>query len=225
MEGEKSMRNIFGWMGHREQHQALAEAQEHMDKVHEVVLTLHAAMAAYGQGQAVQEIYDRIHQHEQAADSIRRNLLYRLSEGLFLPPDREDLVHFVERIDDIADNAHAAGRLLLLLPEDVPQPLKDGLREKAELLVNAVRKLGEALRQLYEGEMKGAMDLCNEVEAIEQQNDRKKADLFRQIFTEFTLPPATLLLLRDLVDAMENTADKTEDSADQLRIIAVKYKA
>jgi len=35
------------------------------------------------------------------------------------------------------------------------------------------------------------------------------------------LPAGTLVLLRDLIESMENTADKAEDAADLLRVLAV----
>src|SRR5690554_2203733 len=109
-------------------------------------------------------LYEAATQAEHEADIIRRRMLNRLSEGLFLPPDREDLVHFVERMDDIADYACAAARLIILIDTDLPAPLKERLTETAGLLTKAVDTLREALDHLVRGDMKGALERCTAVE-------------------------------------------------------------
>src|SRR5690606_12728387 len=103
----RPMRNIFGWLGQQEQRKALVEAKEHIEKVQQAVHLLRECIEAYlaGEYDKVQTLFEKVTRAEHEADIIRRSLLNRLSEGLFLPPDREDLVHFVERMDDIADYA------------------------------------------------------------------------------------------------------------------------
>lgn len=220
------MRNIFGWLGQQEQRKALTEARDHIEKVHQVVHLLRDTIDALvaGEYEKIQPLYERITRAEHEADIIRRSLLNRLSEGLFLPPDREDLVHFVERTDDIADYACAAARLIILMDTQLPGPLNESLAREAVILTQAVDKLRTALEHLYKGEMKEALDRCTEVEELEEAADREKAKLLRAIFKELDLEPRLLLLVHDLIEALENTADMTEDTADQIRIIAVKYR-
>lgn len=221
------MRNIFGWLGQQEQHKALTEGKDHLEKVRETVHRLRDLVRAVmsGENDKVMPLYEAATAAEHEADIIRRRMLERLSEGLFLPPDREDLVHFTERMDDIADYATAAARLLILIDdEQLPEPLRESLLREADLLTQAVDTLGEALGHLHRGEMKEALDRCTEVEELEQAADREKAKLLRHIFKELHLEPRLLLLVHDLIEALENTADMTEDTADQIRIIAVKYR-
>ena len=58
------------------------------------------------------------------------------------------------------------------------------------------------------------------MERAEEEADTLKAALFREMFA-MDLPAGTLVLLRDLIESMENTADKAEDAADLLRVLAV----
>lgn len=220
------MRNVFGWLGQQEQRKALTEAKDHIEKVRQVVYLLRDLIHAFVKPEEdkIMPLYEKVEQEEHEADIVRRSLLNRLSEGLFLPPDREDLVHFVERMDDIADYACASARLLILVEGEVPLPLRESLSEEADLLVEAVDKLREAIHQLYRGNMREALEHCTQVEEIEEAADKQKAKLLRHIFRELELEPKMLVLMRDLVDALENTADMTEDTADQIRIIAVKYR-
>lgn len=220
------MRNIFGWLGAQEQRKALNEATEHIEKVRQVVYLLRDAIEAFvnGEHDKVYALYEQVEEREHEADVIRRSLLNRLSEGLFLPPDREDLVQFVEHMDDIADYACAAARLLILFSDDLPEPLKESLREEAHLLTQAVDKVRDAVYHLYRAEMKETMEQCNQVEELEESADKQKAKLLRHIFKELDLEPKTLVLMHDLIEALENTADMAEDTADQIRIIAVKFR-
>src|SRR5690606_40692037 len=141
------MRNIFGWLGQQEQRKALEEATEHIRMVQETVHALQETIAALVDGNydEVQRLYHKVTSAEHEADIIRRSLLNRLSEGLFLPPDREDLVHFVERTDDIADYACAAARLIILMDTQLPGPLNESLAREAVILTQAVDKLRTAL--------------------------------------------------------------------------------
>src|SRR5690606_26094104 len=103
-------------------------------------------------------------------------------------------------------------------------PLKENLSRIADILTRAVDKLREALEHLTRGEMKEVLDRCTEVEELEEAADREKAKVLRHIFKDLNLEPRLLLLIHDLIEALENTADMTEDTADQIRIIAVKYR-
>lgn len=216
------MGNFFGWMGMREQQRVLLASREHMHKVLEVARLLQSAINHFCSGDLnrAKEIHEQIFVAERQADELHRDLLERLSEGMFLPADRADLVHLMERVDDVADYANGAARLVTLFTEAPPEPLKDGIMKFGELLLQATKHLADALDKLTEGERKAALDLCTAVERAEEEADALKASLYRELFT-MDLPAGTLLLLRDLIESMENTADKAEDAADLLRLLAV----
>lgn len=216
------MGNFFGWMGMREQQRVLLASRDHMGKVLEVTRLLHSALKHFCAGELdrAAEIHQQIFNAERQADELRRELLERLSEGMFLPADRADLVHLVERVDDVADYANGAARLVSLFREAPPEPLRDGVAKFGELLLQAAQQLAAALDKLTEGDRKTALELCTSVERAEEEADTLKAALFREMFA-MDLPAGTLVLLRDLIESMENTADKAEDAADLLRVLAV----
>ncbi len=166
------------------------------------------------------ELHQQIFNAERQADELRRDLLERLSEGMFLPADRADLVHLVERVDDVADYANGAARLVVVFREAPPEPLREGITKFGGLLLQATQQLADALDKLTEGDRRAALELCTAVERAEEEADALKASLYKQLFA-MDLPAGTLLLLRDLIDSMENTADKAEDAADLLRVLAV----
>ncbi|HLT57778.1 MAG: TIGR00153 family protein [Limnochordales bacterium] len=219
------MRNIFGWMGMREQQRALEASQQHMEQVRQVVHLLKEALDQFAAGnlERVREIHEQVTAAEREADELRRDLLDQLSEGMFLPADREDLVHMVERTDDVADYANAASRLLVLFQEAPPEELREDLVRFGQLLVRAVEQLAQALDQLLDGQRRETLRLCTAVERCEEEGDALKASLYRRLLA-LDLPAGALLLLHDLIEAMENTADRAEDSADLVRVLAVKLR-
>lgn len=219
------MRNIFGWMGMREQQRMLLAAKEHMQKVVGVVDDLRGALEHFGNGEldAMAERQQRIFRGEREADDLRRDLLHKLSEGMFLPADREDLVHLVERVDDVADYANGAARLLVLFRGAPPEPLREGIVRYGVLLLQAANYLADALDKLAAGDRRQALELCTAVERTEEEADLLKAELYNVLFF-IDLPAGLLLLLHNLIESMENTADKAEDAADLIRLLTVKIQ-
>lgn len=220
------MANIFSWIGMREERQMLVQVRDHINKVREVVGLLKEALEAASRGDAdeVAKIHQRLSDSEHEADEIRRKLLSALSEGLLLPPDRDDLVQLIERIDHVADAAHGASRVLALFDGYVPEKsVMDALIEMSGVLIQAVDGLGEAMVSLYKGTVAETLEKCTEVEEYEEDCDRRKAELLRLIFN-LDLSASRLLMLHELIGSMEDTADKAEDSCDVIRNLAVKIK-
>lgn len=217
--------NIFEWIGARDERRALVQVGEHVEKVGEVVRLLNEGLQACANGnkEEADAIHEQLSQSERAADRIRRDLLTSLSEGLLLPPDREDLVRLIEGIDDVADDANGASRLVILFDGDMPGELTGELIEFAQLLVDATDRMGEALSTLYRGTAAETLRKCTEVEEIEEECDQRKAAFLRRIFS-MDLTPARLLMLHDLIEAMESTSDRAEDTADVIRTLAVKVR-
>ena len=58
------------------------------------------------------------------------------------------------------------------------------------------------------------------MEILEEEGDRLKHDIMKKLFSA-DLPANLLLLLYILVESMENTIDRAEDSADLVRVLAV----
>jgi predicted phosphate transport protein (TIGR00153 family) len=196
--------------------------RKHTEKVKETVDKLENAFAAYVKGDfaAKDAACKEVITAERQADLIRRELLDRLSEGVLLPPDREDLIHFVKRLDSVADHANAAARLFQFLDKSLPNGIPTKLYEFSKTALFAVNRLGDAIEALKQ-DKKTVLALCTEVELLEEQGDEQKREL-TGILLKSNLDAGTLILLHDLIDALEGTTDRAEDSADLVRVFAVK---
>ena len=216
------MPNILSWIGMEKEKNVLEITKRHTEKVTETVDKLENAFAAYVKGNmaakdaAIKETITA----ERQADLIRRDLLDHLSEGILLPPDREDLIHFVKRMDSIADNANAAARLFSFFTEQLPNGIPTKLYEFVKTALHAVHRLGDAIEALTR-DKKNVLAICTEVELLEEQGDEQKREL-TGIILKSNLSAGMLILLHDLIDSIEDTCDRAEDSADLVRIFAVK---
>jgi len=216
------MPNILSWIGMEKEKNVLEITKRHTEKVKETVDKLENAFAAYVKGNmaakdaAIKETITA----ERQADLIRRDLLDHLSEGILLPPDREDLIHFVKRMDSIADNANAAARLFSFFTEQLPNGIPTKLYEFVKTALHAVHRLGDAIEALTR-DKKNVLAICTEVELLEEQGDEQKREL-TGIILKSNLSAGMLILLHDLIDSIEDTCDRAEDSADLVRIFAVK---
>lgn len=216
------MPNILSWIGMEKEKNVLEITKRHTEKVKETVDKLENAFAAYVKGNmaakdaAIKETITA----ERQADLIRRDLLDHLSEGILLPPDREDLIHFVKRMDSIADNANAAARLFSFFSEPLPNGIPIKLYEFVKTALHAVHRLGDAIEALTR-DKKNVLAICTEVELLEEQGDEQKREL-TGIILKTDLSAGMLILLHDLIDSIEDTCDRAEDSADLVRIFAVK---
>ncbi len=218
-------RNIFGWLGREQEKVALERARRHIDKVYETVINLQQAIACFVRNDLVgkAESIQRIKASEHEADLIRRSIMDTLTEEFIAPPDREDLMHFTKSLDTIADHANGAGRLLDFLEEKLPENILGKYVETAAIITKAVEKLKDALDSLAKNDIKKALADCGLVEELEEHADEQKRMTVEEIIHSDLSAPV-LLLTYQLTESMENVADKVEDCADFIRVLAVKSK-
>lgn len=218
-------RNIFNWFGRKEEEEVFRKAESHMEKVCETVMALHDAARALfaGKGKEAKALILTIRAREHEADEIRRKMFDDISVGVLMPADREDLTHMIEAMDDIADWANDAGKLLSVVDEKVPGTIAGKLENLIEKTLSCVMKTKEAVVAMR-SDIKKVLALCNEVEFLEEECDDIEKDVFMTTIHDRKLSPPMLLLLHDIIASVETVSDKAEDTADILRVLAIKQK-
>jgi len=160
---------------------------------------------------------------EGRADILRSKMVSQLSEGMLMPPDREDLMHFVITLDKIADWTNGAGRLLGFIEQKLPDNVLKNISLATDLIVNSVTKLKEAIGFLTKNDLKKALVDCEEICHIEHQADDQKKLLIESII-HAKLEPTELLLSYQLAEYLEGVTDKIEDAADLVKVVAIRSK-
>jgi predicted phosphate transport protein (TIGR00153 family) len=221
----REARNILGWLGMAEEHAILADAQKHVEEACRTVTRFAEAVKAFIQGDlsAKTAAIESVRESEHQADILRAKMIRELSEGVFLPPDREDLMHFVNTLDKIADWTNGAARLLGFIEQKLPESILKNISTATDMIVASVLSLKGAIEALTKNDLKKALLGCEEIDRLEHDADDQKRVLIESII-HAKLEPVSLLLTFQLAEYLEGVTDKVEDAADFIKVVAIKSK-
>lgn len=219
----KEIRNILGWLGMAQEQVILNDAQKHVEETYKTVSYFAEVVNAFikGDQKTKLEMIDKVRQSEHDADILRAKMVNQLSDGLLLPPDRADMLHFVKTLDKIADWTNGAARLVGFIENKLPAEVYDNISKATDLIFTAVAKLKEAINAILTNDLKKALVECEEVARIEHEADDRKKTLIESII-HAKLEPTSLLLTYQLAEYLEGVTDKIEDAADFVKMLAIK---
>ena len=134
-------------------------------------------------------------------------------------------MNLVKNLDGMADHVkNSARNVLVLLDADVPYELWNALHEMSIGIVKTAGVLGESLRYLGEDNVK-ARAISEKVEDEENKVDKKHLEIKSLLLKlGVGINPAILLILKDLLDSMEEAADRCADTGDYIRVLTVSFK-
>lgn len=221
----KEMRNILGWLGMAEEQSIIRDAQKHVDETYRTVSYFADAIRAFIKADisAKAAAIEKVRESEHLADVIRSKMISELSEGLLLPPDREDLMHFVKSLDRIADWTNGAARLLGFIEAKLPEDVLMNISTATELIFKSVSRLKDGITALTKNDLKKALQDCEEVDRLEHEADGQKKALIESMI-HAKLEPVTFFLCYQLAEYLEGVTDKIEDAADLVKVVAIKSK-
>jgi len=215
------MVHLFEWLGRKKEKDIFIHTVEHFEKVLESVVALKEAIKLFVEGGNRDELMKLLHkiaQAEHEADIICRKLVHDIATGQILPADHENLLFFVYRIDSIADCAHAAERYMALWEGKFLESAGQDLITMTETALESAEKLKLAVSQLNNRNFKEVLDLCTEIEYLEDKGDDQMREISRKVLSS-SLPVAHILLARDLIGAIETISDSARIGANMLRIL------
>jgi len=207
----------------RVKRRALNACQDHLRSVMDISRKISQMVDCFVKGDknSARELLADIKKSEEDVDAARRAVSRELTEIGAILMSREDFLRFTNLTSEIADFCEGiAFRLLEVLEKGwkVPTTVKEGLVKLSDAVFETISKLRETTITLNYGASK-ALEKAKEVEAAERIVD----DLFRElevmiVNSNMDIPP--LLLLRDVVQILEDAADKAQDASDAARILA-----
>ena len=179
--------------------------KHHMEKTAQCAAKtrqLFAALLENDQKQ-VAKVVREISQLEHECDRMTQKLRFRLSQSVFLPVERRDLLGLLHHMDDIADTAEDIGVLLSLRVMELPkqlQPSFEDFLESSLAVVNASQTVVDALQQLFESGFSGpdsqaVLEQIDRIGQLEHVADKKQEIFARELFVlEDELKPAALFM-------------------------------
>ena len=176
---------------------------------------------ATGDKITARQLLTEIKAGEEAVIQARRMVSQELTEIGAILISREDFLRFTNLTSEIADFSEGIAFYLVEIMEHnwtVPSDIKRDLVKLSDAVLDSVLKLRETMMVLTYGSAK-TLEKAKEVETAE----RKVDDLYRSLAIKVLsskLDTPVLLLLRDVLQLLENSADKAEDAADAARMLS-----
>ncbi len=218
------MSTMWHWIGSRLSKEALHSVVTHLNLILEVSKASLEFFKCFKENDVngVQAYFSNIFKYEREADDVKRRILEELSKGFIHPIDRDEIIRLVLASDDIAAYIKAAARRATLIdPKLVDYEIKFYATVMCEKVLRAIELLKEAVVTLH-SEPSKTLSIANDVERIEEEVDEIRLKALGKVLKFCDQSEvSTCIVAKEIIDSLENSADRCEDSADVIRVIAV----
>jgi predicted phosphate transport protein (TIGR00153 family) len=207
----------------RVKRRALTACQDNLRKVVDVTRKIPQLVEQFSTGDKEQarQLFSEIRKGEEEVLKARRMVSQELAEIGAILISREDFLRFTNLSSEIADFSEGIAYYLIEIIEHnwkVPDDIRKELLKLSEAVFDAVLKLRETMMVLSYGSAK-TLEKAKDVEIAERTvDDIYRALSIKILSSKLDLP--VLLLLRDILQLLENSADKAEDAADTVRVLS-----
>lgn len=202
---------------------ALNACQDNLRKVVDLTRKIPQMVEHFASGdkEAARQLFSEIRKGEEEVIKARRMVSQELAEIGAILISREDFLRFTNQSSEIADFSEGVAHYLIEIMEhnwSVPSDIKKDLLKLSEAVLDSVLKLRETMMVLSYGSTK-TLEKAKDVEIAERiVDDHYRALMIKILVSKLDLP--VLLLLRDILQLLENSADKAEDAADTARMLS-----
>ena len=207
----------------RVKRRALGVCQDHLRKVFDLTRKVPQLVDCFMRNdkEHARQLFNEIRVGEEEVVKARRLVSQELAEIGAILLSREDFLRFTNLTSEIADFSEGIAFRLVEIMEhnwNVPADIKKELLKLSEASMETVLKLRETMMVINYGSAK-AMEKAKDIEVAERIVDELYRELEIKILsTKFDFP--ALILLRDVLQLLEDSADKAEDAADAARILS-----
>ena len=207
----------------RVKRRALNACQDNLRKVVDVSRKIPQLVESFASGdkENARKMFSEIITGEEEVIKARRMVSQELAEIGAILVAREDFLRFTDLSSEIADFSEGIAFFLVQIMEHnwvIPSDIKKDLLKLSSAVLDSVLKLRETMMVLNYGSMK-TLERAKDVEIAERiVDDQYRALTIKLLNGKLEVP--VLLLLRDVLQLLENSADKAEDAADVARMLS-----
>jgi len=169
----------------------------------------------------VKDALDQISSIEEEVENLRRKITRDVSDVGGLIINRENLLNTAYTMDEIAGYITGISFKLsnLKIKTLKTKNLEKELTELIELVVDEIYKLNEIIRSLNTDSAK-SIELAQETQKIERNIDIKYRKMTIIALNEITTTKE-LLLIKDVIEGIEEMADKCQEVSDSFILLAL----
>ncbi len=207
----------------RVKRRALNVCQDNLRKVVDVSRKIPQLVEFFASGDKdnARKLFTEIRTGEEEVIKARRVVSQELAEIGAILIAREDFLRFTNLSSEIADFSEGIAYYLVEIMEHnwiIPPEIKKDLLKLSLAVLDSVLKLRETMMVLNYGSQK-TLERAKDVEIAERiVDDQYRALAIKVLSSKLETP--VLLLLRDVLQLLENSADKAEDAADAARMLS-----
>ncbi|MGA3059786.1 MAG: DUF47 family protein [Candidatus Bathyarchaeia archaeon] len=207
----------------RVKRRALDACQDNLRKVVDVSRKIPqlAEYFASGDKENARKLLSEIRTGEEEVIKARRMVSQELAEIGAILIAREDFLRFTNLSSEIADFSEGIAFYLVEIMEhnwNISADVKKDLLKLSLAVLDTVLKLRETMMVLNYGSQK-TLERAKDVEIAERiVDDQYRALTIKVLNGKLDVP--ALLLLREILQLLENSADKAEDAADAARMLS-----
>lgn len=208
----------------RVKRRALNACQDNLRKVVDVSRKIPQLVEFFASGdkENARKLLSDIKTGEEEVVKARRMVSQELAEIGAILISREDFLRFTNLTSEVADFSEGIAFYLVEIMEHnwaIPTEIKKDLLKLSLAVLDAVLKLRETMMVLNYGSQK-TQERAKDVEIAERIVDEQYRTLTIKVLSAKIETPV-MLLLRDVLQLLENSADKAEDAADAARMLSM----
>lgn len=154
---------------------------------------------------------------EHNGDLQTHDIIKKLNKSFITPFDREDIYSLASGLDDIIDIIDTSTQHIVVYHIDRITP---EAKELGFIILKACQTVEKAVAVL-EKEPKKVFEFCVEINSLENEADRVRADAISRLFDD-EKDPIQLIKWKEIYENLELVTDKCEDTANILESVVVK---
>ena len=203
---------------------ALAVLQDEINRILNAVrdLSILPGLIIKADKSEIKQVLERIKNTEDEVEALRRKITREISDVGGLMMHRENILNSAYTMDEIAGYITGIAFKLSNIKAATlkKEKLDKDLKELIELAVDQIQKINEIIRALASNNSTMAIDLAHEAQKIERLVDDKYRALSIRVLDE-TATIKELLLLKDIVEGIEEMSDKVLQVSDSFILLAL----
>ncbi len=218
--------SLENWLTARRTVKAMGLVLEHSKMTTVTVEQLSRCIqnAIEGKKEELTRNFEILEEKEREADGLRRRIIEELARGELPADERVGLMRLGRQIDWITDWSHEASRILVLFElSQMPKQIQAVIVEMCSTVSECTVKVAGSVQKLMDGGLDESLKAADQVERLEEKVDglHQKARSFLKDIKTDGIAVGSVILLDQFLEAIENTADRCEDTCDQVRVMAV----
>ncbi len=157
---------------------------------------------------------------EREADTVVDEIVKSIfTQRAFLPQQTDERYELVMRMDNVIDAAEQAARTMgVALSREPPKELVE-LTEKCQVCTDL---LGEAVKNALT-DFNAAVELCVRIEVVREEARDIEFSLLHRLYDSAEIPVQATLVYRDVSERILEVAITSEETADFIRALSVRY--